>query len=77
VSEYVCPCGVAGSPHDRPGESEHHSAWLRGEDGPLRDPYSVHDAQAREHMRRVPGHELTVGSDDQWHCLTCEGEEER
>lgn len=33
------------------------------------------DADARAHMRLCPDHEVIVGTDDEWHCLTCEAEE--
>jgi len=33
------------------------------------------DEEVRIHMRRCPDHEVIVGTDDQWHCLTCESEE--
>lgn len=31
------------------------------------------DEAARLHMRSCPDHEVIVDTDDQWHCLTCEG----
>lgn len=34
---------------------------------------SGHDA--REHMKRCPEHEMTIDSNDEWCCLTCEAEE--
>lgn len=30
------------------------------------------DAEARQHMLACPDHDVTVGTDDEWHCLTCE-----
>lgn len=30
----------------------------------------------RLHMSRNPDHELTIGEDDEWRCLTCEAEED-
>jgi hypothetical protein len=32
--------------------------------------------EAREHMQRAPNHDVTVGADDRWHCLTCEAGED-
>jgi len=34
------------------------------------------DAEARQHMLWAPDHELTIGLDDEWHCLTCEQAED-
>jgi hypothetical protein len=34
------------------------------------------DEEARYHMRACPSHEMIVGTDDDWHCLTCESQEE-
>lgn len=30
------------------------------------------DLKARTHMRLAPDHEVIVGTDDMWHCVTCE-----
>lgn len=35
------------------------------------------DEEVREHMRRCPDHEMTVESDEDWHCLTCEAEDDQ
>lgn len=34
------------------------------------------DEEARAHMIRCPDHEVVVLDDDEWHCITCEEEEE-
>lgn len=34
------------------------------------------DEQARHHMKACPDHEVIVGTDDRWHCLTCESSEQ-
>ncbi|XTZ13899.1 hypothetical protein ACQSSU_20595 [Micromonospora echinospora] len=33
------------------------------------------DEVARRHMQRNPDYEVIVGTDDRWHCITCEQEE--
>jgi hypothetical protein len=35
------------------------------------------DAEARAHMERCPGHKVYVGTDDEWHCATCEDEDDQ
>lgn len=34
------------------------------------------DYSARQHMINSPDHEVIVGTDDRWHCLTCEADED-
>jgi hypothetical protein len=33
------------------------------------------EEEIRYHMLQNPDHEVIVGEDDEWHCLTCEDEE--
>jgi hypothetical protein len=34
------------------------------------------DEEIRFHMRACPDHEVTVGTDDAWHCITCEEDDD-